>query len=393
MPRQYNNPGTTESSIGSQIRTDHYDRKALIERQRERFFAPTANSVDLPKHTGKEIVKYHYVPLLDDANVNDEGIDASGTASLNGNLYGSSKDIGTITGKLPVLTENGGMVNRVGFTRKEIRSDLRKFGFYSDYTKESMDFDSDKELEMHIRREAMNGAVEIDEDLTQIDLLTCGSVTRFAGVASSDDTMTGESGATVSEVDYDDFVRLNITLDNNRDPKMIKYNTGTNAEDTRTIRNARIMYIGSELVPTIERMKDYHNNPAFISIEKYAGNIKTLNGEIGSIANFRIVLVPEMLNWSGVGATVATNGGYRATGGKYDVFPMLVVGAESYAVVGFNGSKGNRKFTIKHAKPESPESYANDRYGETGFSSLKWYYGFVCYRPERIAVIKSVARL
>ena len=33
----------------------------------------------------------------------------------------------------------------------------------------------------------------------------------------------------------------------------------------------------------------------------------------------------------------------------------------------------------------------NDPYGETGFSSMKFWYGTLIKRPERIAVIKTVA--
>lgn len=73
-------------------------------------------------HFGKEIRFYVYVPLLDDRNLSDQGIDAQGAVLTGasganpgyGNLYGSSKDIGKITDKLPMLTENGGRVNRVG---------------------------------------------------------------------------------------------------------------------------------------------------------------------------------------------------------------------------------------------------------------------------------------
>ena len=60
------------------------------------------------KHYGRKIKKYHYLPLLDDRNVNDQGIDATGAYISNGNLYGSSKDIGYISGKIPTLTEHGG---------------------------------------------------------------------------------------------------------------------------------------------------------------------------------------------------------------------------------------------------------------------------------------------
>ncbi len=70
---------------------------------------------------------------------------------------------------------------------------------------------------------------------------------------------------------------------------------------------------------------------------------------------------------------------------------MLVVGDESFTTVGFQTDGKSVKFKIKHSKPGSPESYANDPYGETGFMSIKWYYGFMALRPERIAVVKTIA--
>ena len=103
--------------------------------------------------------------------------------------------------------------------------------------------------------------------------------------------------------------------------------------DTKTISSGRVMYIGSELESTVKRMKDLFLNPAFIPVHQYADATTALNGEIGTIDQFRIVVVPEMLNWAGVGANVVTNPGYRATAGKYDVFPMLVVGDESFTRV------------------------------------------------------------
>lgn len=69
------------------------------------------------------------MPLLDDRNMNDQGLDAAGAVYNNGNLYGSSKDIGTISSKLPMVSETGGRVNRVGFTRVTVEGSLEKMGF------------------------------------------------------------------------------------------------------------------------------------------------------------------------------------------------------------------------------------------------------------------------
>jgi len=43
MPRQYNDPaGGDESQVGTQIRTDVYEKRALIEMRREQHFGQLA---------------------------------------------------------------------------------------------------------------------------------------------------------------------------------------------------------------------------------------------------------------------------------------------------------------------------------------------------------------
>lgn len=470
MSMQYKDPtGGSQSTIGTQIRTDFYQRKALIDAVKEQYFMPLADVTSMPKHYGKEIKLYHYLPLLSDANINDQGIDAAGltvpvektiitfqgthyndkngyfsvgsgadsaaattaaqakAVSLwtslgftnaayatmkaaviaagwkvddaqaavpnTGNLYGSSKDVGTITGKLPLLSETGGRVNRVGFKRIEIRGEITKLGFFDEYTNDSLQFDTDEDLLMHINREMLNGASEITEDALQIDLLNGAGTIRYAGAATSNATITGE-GSTISEVTYEDLMRLSIDLDNNRTPKQTTMLTGSRMVDTKTIYAARIMYIGSELIPTIRAMEDLFGNPAFIPVHQYAAGTTALRGEIGSIDQFRIVVVPEMMNWSGAGATeTAANAGYRATNAKYDVYPMLVVGDQSFTSIGFQTDGKSMKFVITHKAPGKETADRNDPYGETGFMSIKWWYGTLILRPERIALIKTVAKL
>ena len=41
-----------------------------------------ADVTSMPKNMGKKIVKYQYVPLLDDDNINDQGINAEGVSLL-----------------------------------------------------------------------------------------------------------------------------------------------------------------------------------------------------------------------------------------------------------------------------------------------------------------------
>ncbi len=463
MALKYNAPNVTRSSIGPQAHIDYYNRQALIEARKEQYFSQLANVTAMPKNMGKKITRFHYMPLLDDANLNDQGIDAAGvtmdstTASIRltdlvktfvveadataaaaainavtsglavktgvaspwtvtvsqkeigvataaqiaaldttwgsfvptyaaGNLYGSSKDIGTISGKLPVLNEAGGRVNRVGFKRKQIEGTLEKFGFFDEYTQESLDFDSDEELLQHVTREMVAGANEITEDTLQIDLITQAGVVKYAGAALTkaqmDDTCV---------VTYRDLMHLSIDLDNNRTPKGTTVITGTRMIDTKTIPAGRIMYVGSELLPTLKGMVDLHQNPAFISVEKYAAGGTTVLGEVGSIDQFRVVVVPEMMKWSGAGAAVGNATGYYDDGVNFDVFPILVVGDESFTTIGFQTDGKSVKFKITHKKPGEETADRNDPYGETGFMSIKWYYGFMALRPERLALLHTVA--
>ena len=389
MARSFNDPvGGTPSQVGTQLRNDYFQKQALIEARKEQYFTQLADVTSMPKNMGKKIVRYHYIPLLDDENVNDQGIDASGAVIANGNLYGSSKDIGTISGKLPTLTENGGRVNRVGFKRKTLEGTFEKFGFFDEYTQESVDFDSDDMLMQHVNREMINGANEITEDALQIDLINAAGVIKFAGNATTNATVDATDVVT-----YGDLVRLSIDLDNNRTPKHTKVITGTRMIDTRVIPASRVLYVGSELLITLQEMKDFHNNPAWIPVEKYAAGTTVLNGEAGSIGPFRVIVVPEMLKWAGVGADASANATHYKTGTKFDVFPMLCVGDSSFTTIGFQTDGKSVKFKITHKKPGEATADRTDPYGETGFMSIKWYYGFMALRPERIALLKTAAKL
>lgn len=473
--QNYNNPPGTPSDIGPQFNTFYYNKKAIIDAKKDMYFTQLADVMSMPKHFGKTIRVYQYIPLLDNRNISDQGLDATGATILttdfyityprnvlsvananaaalvtainanvgsvivatagapdsggagltnvtlvggltgrytsvaqrdavlarnvgavvktgHSNLYGSSRDIGTITSRLPLLTEDGGRVNRVGFTRIERQGSIRKFGIFTEFTQESFDFDTDEDLYAHMSREMVQGATQLTEAVLQVDLLNGAGTTVFAGAAVSNATVTAEGG-TPSEVDYDDLVRLATILNDNRTPKQTKVITGSRMIDTKTISSGRVMYIGSELESTVRRMRDFHNNPAFIPVHQYADAATILTGEIGTVDQFRIIVVPEMLNWEGAGAAVGTNPGYIASNGRYSVFPMLVVGDGSFTTIGFQTDGKTVKFKIITKMPGEATADRNDPYGERGFSSIKWYYGILIMRPERLATIRTVARM
>ena len=499
-----------DSTVGNQIRTDYFYKKALVEVAKETYFGQMADTISMPKHMGKTIKRYHYLPVLDDRNLNDQGIDANGAAAtgflypvgaagaattkkvayikvvkpeftdgaaspaelsnyenvhmyfrgdstvsdadalLNakakvvayftgeegvtvtditltadsydevvaevvtgaatgskwiltieastedtnyGNFYGSSKDVGTIAGKLPALTENGGRVNRVGMRRVELEGTIEKFGLFTEYTQESLDFDTDSELLMHLTTEVTRAANEMTEDQLQSDLLNSAGVIRYPGSATSVATIDGNDATYANNdvVTYDDLVKLAIELDQNRCPKNTKLIAGSRMVDTKVVNAARYIYIGSELLPTLMRMTDYHGNKAWIPAAQYAQAGNVAKGEQGAIDSFRFIVVPEMQHWEGAGAQVTSEASlFRNNGLNYSVYPMLVVGDGAFTTIGFQTDGKSVKFKTKHVKPEQNYS-REDPYGTTGFMSIQWWYGFMIQRPERIGLMYSLA--
>ena len=384
----------TNSTVGTQFNTYEYKRKALIETAKVEYFGQLGDVETLTKNYGQKIKKYHYLPLLDDRNINDQGLDAAGATIVNGNLYGSSKDPGVIAGKLPTLSETGGRVNRVGFKRLEIEGDIANYGFFYEWSQDSLDFDTDAELYSHINRESLAGAREISEDILMLDLLDAAGVVKFVGASAT-------SLATVADViTYNDLVKLGVTLDDNRCPKDTKAIRGSQDTDVINIPAARYAFIGSELIPTFMRMTDYHGDKAFVPVEKYAKMengkyTNTLHGEVGSVAGFRLIVVPEMAGYKGQGVALASavNGASLLNNGtKIDVYPMLVVGSGSFAKINFQSSgTTNDKFKIIVRKPGT---FANpeDPFEKIGYSSIQFWQGTMILRPEWIAKILTGAK-
>jgi len=70
---------------------------------------------------------------------------------------------------------------------------------------------------------------------------------------------------------------------------------------------------------------------------------------------------------------------------------MVVVGDDSFTTIGFQTDGKTVKFSVLTKMPGNDTADRNDPFGEAGFSSIKWYYGVLFKRPERIGLIKTVA--
>ena len=358
----------TNSTVGTQFNTFKYNKQAVIEATKKQFFGQMSGVLNQPKHFGKTVKKYLYVPILDDRNTKDQGIDATGTPYNDGNIYGSSKDIGVMTAKMPVLSEEGGRVNRVGMTRLELEGSIENFGIFEEWTRDTMNFDTDDQLMTHLYREAGRAAGELNEDKLAIDLYNAAGIEIFAGGAAD---LTG----TVTPCEYDELELMDKTLTENYCPTDTQIISGSRNVDTMTVNGARYAHCSIDSRLSLQKMKDSFAEKAWTPARQYAAGGTLATGEKGAIEAVRFIEVPEM---------PTTMGGL---GDAEVIHPILFIGSGSFTQIGFQSNGKNVKLEIITKKPSKETADKTDPYGKVGFYSINWWSGLLVERPEWIGKI------
>ena len=308
--------------------------------------------------------------------------------SGNGNIYGGDTDFSIVKGSFPSLREEGGIVNAVGMTRLTIEAQVEEFGFHVPFTKKMLEMDTETGLLARISREVGEAQGTIREMQIQAGLLTASEVNRFqAGDASN----INEIGAG-DVLTFTDIRAMEQGLKAAKSPKQTKIIDGSTKVGTTVIGAGYTAYVGQELYPTLEDMT--HNSVnVWKPIETYAAAGMIMEGEIGKISATRFIEVEDMISYKGAGANVSDSSDdtgatdRHQTNGHYDVFPVLYVGTDSFATIGFEGDVAR----VETIMPKA-DAY-NDVFGKKGAVAISWYFGMMIYRPERIRQIICSAKL
>lgn len=111
---------------------------------------------------------------------------------------------------------------------------------------------------------------------------------------------------------------------------------------------------------------DIRDMPGFTPTEKY-GSMKALPYEIGKVEDVRYVLSPVLDSFEDAGG--AASGVVSTTGTNADVYPIVIVGKESYGLIPL---KGAGAITPKVLNPNTPRG--GDPLGQRGSVGWKAYY-------------------
>ena len=420
--------GTTTATSGANTITHFYDRAGIKEATVENIFSQTADRRSMPQKYGKTFKTSRWLHILDDRNINDQGLDANGDvmagvaawrvttiapANINevflveadatarqavlvaegypaaakvtitagdnsGNQYGSSRDIGVVSSGMPTLAEGSGRVNRVGVTKITVETDLVRYGNFIEYTDE-VDLFSEDAIQMRYREELGYMAGQVQDDLVQIDMINSAGIVVYGGDATSRATLNTGDQAT-----YDLFRKTTKQLFLNKAKKNTTLIDGSTKIDTRTINSTWLAYIGSDVKYDLESITDSSGAIAWVPVYKYAAAGTVAKGEVGAIHDTRFVESIRMLKFGGAGALGAT--GDQNDGVNYDVFPILYVTEGSFATVGL---QGKNKIMFKSKAPGVATT--TDPYGLRGLFSYNFFYAGTALKPENIARIEVTA--
>jgi len=440
----FNSGKFTSTGIDEQYHDKFWSKGAIRESQRVRTFTQLGDRLTQPKNFGDEIVKERQFPILHPMNRLDGGIDATtatlvlqsfyaynaagtlvGTfevrdyadaatanaaavaaAGVDGNvrngagsLYNGDADFSVISGTFPSLSEEGGNVNGVNTKSVTVRGKVSEFGMHLKFTQRSIDMDTRTGV-LAAKTKALGEAKgDIYEQQVAADLIAASEVNRtFAGVNATSLATCDETAA----LTFADLRLMEQELKRLLVPRDTKIISGSTKIGTTVIGKSYYVYVGQELLPMLEDMT--HNGiNVWRPIEAYkdAAGTNVAEGEVGAIGRFRFIEVANMIKYRGAGAedaTVQTWGTSDITGfhtssvlgggaTAFDVFPVLFVGSDSFATVGFEGDSA----MIKTAMPKADANI--DPFGKNGSMSISWYFGTLIYKAERIRQIACTAAL
>jgi len=421
------------STSGANTVTHYHDRLGIKAAIEENLYSQMADRRNMPKRYGKTYKVSKWLHILDDDNMNDQGnmvwdettsayvtvtdnagyktankcfldhrydgadstakhaaalADATAYGNTfptpvvpveiaagthNGAQYGSSRDVGYVTDNMPVLAEGATGVNRVGVTKITVETQLKRFGNYLEYSDE-VDLFSEEPTQIHYKEELGYMAGQVQDDLTQIDMLNAAGIVGYTGTATSRDTVSDIMAGVAA---YNLIRKTTAQLFINKAKKTTSVISASTKIATTPINAGWTAYIDTDTKYDLESVVDTAGDIAWMPVHKYASSGNVMKGEVGAIHDTRFIESPRQMHWK-----KDTEFNTQLS----DVHAILYITPQSFATVGL---QGNGKVTFKSKAPGKADS--TDVYGLRGFFSYNFFYASIVLQPERIARIECAA--
>lgn len=137
----------------------------------------------------------------------------------------------------------------------------------------------------------------------------------------------------------------------------------------------------------VDLERDFREMDSFVPVERY-GTLKPLDDEweIGKVEEVRVILSPQLSPILGAGAPAAGSGMRSEGGVNCDVYPVVIVGKESYGTVPLKGVN-----SIEFAVVNPKMGTAGDYLGQRGGVAWKMWYQAVRLNEQWMLRIECCA--
>lgn len=363
------------STHGQNTIVHYYDRAGVKAANRTNVYGQFADRKSMPKKMGKTFKISKFLHMYDRA-LSDGDFAAKG--------FLTARDIDDVNTALTnaSLAEGAGAVNKRSLQKVTMETSLARYGEMIDYTDEVELFSEDS-IQVRYREELGELANSRMEDLIQLDMLSTGTV-MYSGTAAA-------IGDVEDRVSYDLIRKAVRKLVRNRAQKNTQLVTGSTKIDTQTVAKAYYAIIGANVkgdLETLTRGTVTDNGMTefvYIPAHKYASAATLAEGEVGAMHEVRFIESESAVVYAGQGAAAA-DASLSATGGNYDVFPILFPTQGAFATVGL---KGQDKIKFNSKSPEVVEN-ANP-YGTNGFFSYNFFYAGIILEEEKMLKVLVTA--
>uniref|UniRef100_A0A6H1ZM01 Putative capsid protein n=1 Tax=viral metagenome TaxID=1070528 RepID=A0A6H1ZM01_9ZZZZ len=174
-----------------------------------------------------------------------------------------------------------------------------------------------------------------------------------------------------------DFKRIERSLSKNKATMITSMIKASQNISTEPIDPAYIAMGHTDLKADIEAME------GFVPVRNYADSSKMVHpSEVGSLGVFRFCLTPLFEAWLAggtAGTTYLTSGDIPSTSTACDVYPIIVVGKDSYGVVRLQGVDAVKPAVVY------PKPVVGDELAQRGFVSWKIYFTSVILNSAWVA--------
>lgn len=243
---------------------------------------------------------------------------------------------------------------QVTFT--DIECSLEEYGDYVKLSDVILDTHEDMTLQEMAKKCGRQAAETVEE--VRINVLKGGSNVVYANGVASRTLVT--SPATVN-----DFRKIARAFARNKAGKISQIISATAKVATEPVA------AGYFVMGHTDCHADLRNLSGFVPVEQYSDAMKALPNEVGKLEEFRFILTAMFTPWeaAGVAGTTYLSGGVKPGSSlACDVYPLIVVAEDAYALVPLQGENAIQPFVV-NPKPSSHDPLAQQ--GHVGWKTYQ----------------------